>query len=105
MEFSSKILVLVSILYEGCLLKLEWIPDIFSQQKNPQQLTNRLENRAFMFHSFLRFYNVCDMFTGVNLVTAGKALGQGTLEANHTMLCVPMYKNGKSIAICNFRSA
>ena len=30
---SSKILVLISILYEGCLLKLERIPDNFSQQK------------------------------------------------------------------------
>ena len=52
-----------------------------------------------MFHSFLRFYNVCDMFTGVNLLFTGKARDQGTLEANHTMLCVPMYKNGKIIAI------
>ena len=87
-NLSSKILVLISIFYEGCLLKLEWIPDNFSQPKN------QLENQAFHVPSFLRFYNVCDMFTCVNLLFTGKARDQGTLEANQTTLCVPTYKNG-----------
>lgn len=52
-----------------------------------------------MFHSFLRFCNFCDMLTGVNLVITSKASDQGTLEANHTMLCISTYKNGKMITI------
>ena len=78
------------------MLKLERIPDNFSQQKK-----NQLENQAFHVPSFLRFYNVCDMFTGVNLLAQVKHVIRAPWRPT-TPCCV--FPRTKMVIKANIRS-